>query len=57
MAKKDSQKDDKKKGKEESGKEQKTPEAANLPLFYKKPVPLDAKKHAKLSLKKNFAQK
>ncbi len=28
--------------------------AANLPLFYKNPVPLDAKAHAKLGLKKNF---
>lgn len=28
--------------------------AANLPLFYNKPMPLDAKKHAGLSLKKNF---
>lgn len=27
---------------------------ANLPLFYKKPTPLDAKAHAKLGLKKNF---
>ncbi len=25
-----------------------------LPLFYKKPIPLDAKKHSKLGLKKNF---
>lgn len=29
-------------------------QAANLPLFYKSPMPLDAKQHAKLSLKKNF---
>lgn len=29
-------------------------EAANLPLFYKSPVPLDAKKHAGVGLKKNF---
>lgn len=28
--------------------------AANLPLFYKKPTPLDGKAHAKLGLKKNF---
>lgn len=28
-----------------------------LPLFYKKPMPLDAKKHADLSLKKNFGFK
>lgn len=26
----------------------------SMPLFYSNPVPLDAKKHAKLSLKKNF---
>ncbi len=29
-------------------------EAAALPLFYKEPIALDAKKHASLSLKKNF---
>ncbi len=29
-------------------------DVANLPLFYKKPMPLDAKKHSNLSLKKNF---
>lgn len=29
-------------------------DAANLPLFYQKPMPLDAKKHGNLSLKKNF---
>lgn len=28
--------------------------AANLPLFYKKPTPLDAKAHSKMGLKKNF---
>ena len=28
--------------------------AENLPLFYQKPMPLDAKKHGALSLKKNF---
>ncbi len=27
---------------------------SNLPLFYKNPMPLDAKEHAKLGLKKNF---
>lgn len=27
---------------------------ANMPLFYSNPVPLDAKEHAKLGLKKNF---
>lgn len=32
--------------------EQQTP--ANMPLFYKKPTPLDAKAHAKMGLKKNF---
>ena len=40
-----------------------TPPAANtdkngqggtMPLFYKNPVPLDAKAHAQLALKKNF---
>ncbi len=30
------------------------PAAANLPLFYKNPAPLDAKQHAALSLKKDF---
>ena len=29
-------------------------EVSNLPLFYKQPMPLDAKKHGELSLKKNF---
>lgn len=29
-------------------------QAATLPLFYKDPAPLDAKRHAKLSLKKDF---
>lgn len=29
-------------------------DTAPLPLFYKKPMPLDAKKHADLSLKRNF---
>jgi len=28
--------------------------ASNMPLFYKKPTPLDAKTHAKMALKKNF---
>ena len=28
--------------------------AKNMPLFYSNPVPLDAKAHANLSLKKNF---
>lgn len=35
-----------------NGKEKQAP--ANLPLFYKKPTPLDAKAHADLGLKKNF---
>lgn len=30
------------------------PHAANLPLFYKNPEPLDAKRHANLALKKDF---
>lgn len=54
MAKKDA----KNKGKEETGNKGggATPgaAAANLPLFYTKPQPLDAKKHGSLSLKKNF---
>ena len=28
--------------------------SSNLPLFYKNPVPVDAQKHQKLGLKKNF---
>ena len=36
----------------------KAPEgAAQLPLFYKNPIPLDAKKHAGLSLKRDFGFK
>ncbi len=31
-----------------------TQKTSQLPLFYKKPMPLDAKKHNNLSLKKNF---
>lgn len=31
-----------------------TQQAANMPLFYQKPEPLDAEKHANLCLKKNF---
>ncbi|MGZ9097546.1 MAG: SapC family protein [Micavibrio sp.] len=31
-----------------------TKDAPSMPLFYTNPVPLDAKKHAKLALKKNF---
>ncbi|MBX2833815.1 MAG: SapC family protein [Micavibrio sp.] len=30
------------------------PQPANMPLFYKQPLPLDAKKHEKLALKENF---
>jgi len=33
---------------------QQEPAAANLPLFYKNPEPLDAKRHANLALRKNF---
>jgi len=33
---------------------QNPPAPANLPLFYKKPAPLDAKAHAKIGLKKDF---
>lgn len=55
MAKKDTNKDKK-------AKTDKKPEAAapaqapanNMPLFYKKPVPLDAKQHGGMALKKNF---
>ncbi len=54
MAKKDSKKQDKNKGNNKAEKEPKMPAAANLPLFYKTPVPLDAKAHAKLGLNKNF---
>lgn len=32
----------------------KEPNGALMPLFYKKPTPLDAKAHARLALKKNF---
>lgn len=35
-----------------NSKKEQTP--ANLPLFYKKPTPLDAKAHSDLGLKKNF---
>jgi hypothetical protein len=31
-----------------------TDKAASMPLFYKNPVPLDAKLHSKLALKRNF---
>lgn len=52
MAKKKSNdKQDKTNGKGEAP-EQQAP--ANMPLFYKKPTPLDAKAHGDLALKKNF---
>ncbi len=38
----------------ENNNDTSAPEVQQLPLFYKKPVPLDAKKHSALSLKKNF---
>jgi hypothetical protein len=46
----------KKTDKEETNQNNQTNGAgpANLPLFYKNPMPLDAKRHAKLSMKKNF---
>ena len=52
MAKKDT-----KKAAKESKKDEKAPEqqpAANMPLFYTNPTPLDAKAHGDLALKKNF---
>lgn len=53
MAEKDTKKG---KGKESSKENGKNPPqgATSMPLFYKNPTPLDAKAHAKLSLKKNF---
>lgn len=30
-------------------------DASPLPLFYKNPEPLDAKRHANLALRKNFS--
>lgn len=51
MAKKKADKKAEKSEKKANG----SPEGAGqLPLFYKNPMPLDAKAHAKLSLKKNF---
>ena len=41
---------DKKNGKSEAADQQ----AANMPLFYKQPPPIDAKAHSDLALKKNF---
>lgn len=43
-------KNDSKSGKNGAG----APKASTLPLFYKKPTPLDAKAHAGLSLRRNF---
>lgn len=39
-----------------NGQAQQAP-AANMPLFYQKPEPLEARKHATLALKKNFGFK
>ncbi len=54
MAKKETKADAKNKAKkkETNGQGQQPP--ANMPLFYTNPVPLDAKAHADLALKKNF---
>ncbi len=49
MAKKDTKAKDNKPAKEQNGKA-----PANMPLFYKNPMPLDAKAHAGLALKSNF---
>ena len=40
------------KSKETNTEAQVAGEVSNLPLFYKQPMPLDAKKHGELSLKK-----
>ena len=45
---------DKNEKKEKETSESATQDKQQLPLFYTNPVPIDAKKHAKLSLKKNF---
>lgn len=52
MAKTEGKSEKKDSGKQNGGPQQ--PPAANLPLFYKQPEPLDAKKHSPLSLKRNF---
>ncbi len=39
---------------QKTNSDQETRNAGNMPLFYKNPTPLDAKKHANLALKKNF---
>ena len=49
MAKKDTKAKDNKPAKAEKGQA-----PANLPLFYKNPMPLDAKEHKDLALKNNF---
>ncbi len=54
MAKKETKKDAKAKTKKADNGEQTQQAPANMPLFYKNPVPLDAKAHADLGLKKNF---
>lgn len=46
--------EDKKKAASKNGDDTGAPPAANMPLFYKSPAPLDAKAHAGLALKKNF---
>lgn len=52
MAKKETKKDTK--ASEKDAAVAPGQDAANMPLFYKNPVPLDAKEHGKLALKKNF---
>ena len=52
MAKPDGKSEKKSAEKQDGGSAQ--PPAANLPLFYGHPEPLDAKKHSELSLKRNF---
>ena len=58
MAKKASKKTDEKKSDDKNtAKKQpvaKAPEGAPMPLFYSKPIPLDAKEHKDLGLRKNF---
>ncbi len=51
MAKKDTKKAD---SKEQNKDEGSAAQAANMPLFYSAPTPLDAKQHSGLALKKNF---
>lgn len=53
MAKKDGKQDNKAQGNGAVNGAEKGG-ASSLPLFYKNPMPLDAKAHANLSLKKNF---